>query len=223
MISPVACVLPALDAERTLADVARRLRQAVPQATLVAVDDGSRDATAEVARVFCDVVVRFERNRGKGAALRAGFVEALRRGAAAVLTIDADGQHDPATAPRLLDALSFADVAIGARERSGAMPVGRRITNALAAAAVGALLHERVVDAQSGYRAIRRTVLERVQARGERYEYETDFLIRAGREGFRIAAIATPTVYGARSHFRGVRDSVRVVRTIWRHRAGAPR
>ncbi|HEU4643912.1 MAG TPA: glycosyltransferase family 2 protein [Gemmatimonadaceae bacterium] len=221
MIAPVACIVPALDAERTLPGVAARLRTAVPHATLIAVDDGSVDGTRAVAARACDIVLAFEHNRGKGAALRAGFAEALRLGMSAVLTIDADGQHAPEDAPRLLAALAGADLAIGARTRSGAMPLGRRLTNALATAAVGAVVGGAVADAQSGYRAMRRAVLERVRARGDRYEFETDFLIRAGHAGFRIAAVPIPTVYGARSHFRGFRDSVRVVRTIWRYRAGA--
>jgi hypothetical protein len=101
------------------------------------------------------------------------------------------------------------------------MPVGRRVTNALASAAIGAIARVPIADAQSGYRAIRRAVLERVHAQGDRYEYETDFLIATARTGFRIAAVPISTVYGAPSHFRGLTDSVRVVRTIWRHRAGA--
>ncbi len=222
MIAPVACIVPAFDAADTLERVAVGLRAAVPHATLVAVDDGSRDRTLDVAHATCDVVLHFERNRGKGAALRAGIAQALALGVSAVLTIDADGQHDPAIAPQLLTALATADVAIGARMRTGTtMPLRRRLTNALASAAVGAIVGASIADAQSGYRAVRRVVLEAVRARGDRYEYETDFLIQAGRAGFRIVAVSIPTVYGPRSHFRGIRDSARVVRTIWRYRAEA--
>jgi hypothetical protein len=80
-----------------------------------------------------------------------------------------------------------------------------------------------VSDAQSGYRAIRRSVIEAVEAAGDRYEYETEFLIAAARAGFRIANVPVATHYGAPSHFRSVRDSARVVGAIWRHRAGARR
>jgi glycosyltransferase involved in cell wall biosynthesis len=219
-VSPIACVIPAYDAAATLAGVARGLRASVPHALLIAVDDGSVDRTHDVAVACCDRVVRFQSNRGKGAALRAGFEVAHAEGAHAVITIDADGQHDPARAPALLAALACADVVIGARDRTrGAMPLGRRVTNALASAAVGAIVGVSVPDAQSGYRAMRRDVLAAVQATGDRYEYETEFLIAAVRAGYRLASVGVPTSYGAPSHFRAWGDSMRVVRAIWRQRA----
>lgn len=219
-MTDVACVIPAFDAAGTLEAVASGLRASLPNAMLIAVDDGSSDHTYDVAQGICDRVVRLDVNHGKGAALRAGFVVALDACVASVLTIDADGQHDPARAPELLAALADADVVIGARERTrGVMPIGRRVTNALASAAVGAIVGVPVPDAQSGYRALRREVLEASHASGDRYEYETELLIEAVRGGFRIACVEVPTVYGAPSHFRTWDDSLRVVRTIWRHRA----
>ena len=219
-MTDVACVIPAFDAAGTLAGVASGLRASLPNAMLIAVDDGSSDHTYDVAQGICDRVVRLDVNHGKGAALRAGFVVALDACVSAVITIDADGQHDPARAPELLAALADADVVIGARERTrGTMPIGRRVTNALASAAVGAIVGVPVPDAQSGYRAMRREVLEGSHACGDRYEYETELLIEAVRAGFRIASVDVPTVYGAPSHFHAWVDSLRVVRTIWRHRS----
>jgi glycosyltransferase involved in cell wall biosynthesis len=218
-VSLVACVIPAYDAAETLAGVARGLRASLPGAQLIVVDDGSADDTHGVAIACCDRVVRFRANRGKGAALRAGFDVAHAEGASAVLTIDADGQHDPARAPALLAALASADLVIGARARTrGTMPLGRRVTNALASAAVGAIVGVDVPDAQSGYRAFRRDVLCAVQATGDRYEYETEFLIAAVRAGYRITSVGVPTRYGAPSHFRAWGDSMRVMRAIWRQR-----
>lgn len=217
MSSRVACVVPALNAEATLPAVVAGLRAALPGALVVGVDDGSQDRTALVLRALCDEVVIHERNLGKGVALRSGFAVAAARGCRAVLTIDADGQHDPARAPALVAALDDADIAIGARTRPGTpMPLSRRVTNFLSAVAVSAAIRHPVADAQSGYRAVRAEVLRAVQAAGDRYEFETDFLIRAGRAGYRIAAVPVPTIYGGRSHFRLVRDAARVIATIWR-------
>lgn len=219
---PIAVVIPAYQAAATLGAVVDGVRRALEDVLVIAVDDGSTDDTHAVASRVCDEVVRFERNRGKGAALRAGIGAALRFGADAVVTIDADGQHDPVYAPALVAALAGADVAIGARARRGtAMPLARRATNALSARAMTACAGAPIGDAQSGYRAMRRAVLEAVDALGDRYEYETDFLLRAGRLGYRIVDVPVSTVYGPPSHFRLVPDALLVMRSIWRHRAGA--
>lgn len=215
------CVIPAYNVEATLGAVVAGVRDALGAITIIAVDDGSSDGTRLVAERTCDRVIGFSSNRGKGAALRAGFEAALALGAGAVLTIDADGQHEPARASSLLDALATADVVIGVRARDGAMPLHRRMSNALSSRAISACAGCPLPDTQSGYRAMRGGVVRDVRPAGDRYEFETEFLILAGQAGYRIAAIPVPTIYGAPSHFRELRDSVRVVRSIWRYRAGA--
>jgi glycosyltransferase involved in cell wall biosynthesis len=175
-------------------------------------------------RARCDRTESFATNRGKGAALRAGFRHAVEAGASRILAIDADGQHDPACAPGLVAALDSADIAVGTRARVGTtMPLHRRMSNALSSAAISRVTGRTLPDTQSGYRAIRREVIETVQAVGDRYEFETDFIIRAARAGFRIVAVPIPTIYvdraaGGRSHFRSCRDAARVIATILRHR-----
>lgn len=221
MSASLVCVIPAYNAESTVAQVIATLRESLGQVVVVGVDDGSVDRTGDVLRARCDRALAFPDNRGKGAALRAGFLEALAMGGEAVLTIDADGQHDPACAPRLVDALGDADIVIGARVRAGTMPVRRRITNALSAAAARRLGGCDLADPQSGFRAMRASVLRAIRAVGDRYEYETDFLIRAARAGFRIASVPVPTIYGPPSHFRELRDGLRVVATFCRHARGA--
>jgi glycosyltransferase involved in cell wall biosynthesis len=214
----IACVIPALNAERTIEAVVDSVRRAVGDLRVVVVDDGSTDGTRLRARRVADQVVSFDRNRGKGAALKAGFEAALAGGATTALAIDADGQHDPAYAPALLDALvGGADIAVGVRRRVGTtMPWQRRMTNTLSSLAVGVCAGQPMADVQSGYRAMRSTVLGSIRPAGDRYEYETDFLIQAARAGFAIAWVPVPTTYGAPSHFRGVRDTARVIGTICR-------
>lgn len=221
-MSRTVCVVPALNAAESLPGVLDLLRIALPEASIVGIDDGSTDGTGAIMRATCERAIRFPLNLGKGAALRAGFDAALAMDADRVLTIDADGQHDPSFAPRLVAALNDADVVVGARTRVGSrMPLHRRATNALSSVAMSAVARCHLPDAQSGYRAMRRNVLEAVHASGDRYEFETDFLIRAARQGFRIVSTPVPTIYGSSSYFREWRDSLRVVAAIWRHREGA--
>lgn len=223
-MSDVVCVIPAFNAAASVERVIAGLRASLPTAAIVGVDDGSTDDTARVLRRSCDRSESFASNRGKGAALRAGFRHAREIGATQLLAIDADGQHDPRCAPALLAALEFSDIAIGARSRArSAMPLHRRVSNALSSAAISAIAGRPLPDTQCGYRAIRREVIDAVDAVGDRYEFETDFIIRAARAGFRIVAVPVPTIYvrrgeGGHSHFRGCRDTARVVATIFRHR-----
>jgi glycosyltransferase involved in cell wall biosynthesis len=221
-VASLRIVIPALDAEPTIGGVVAGVQRALPAASVIVVDDGSRDRTAAVAAAAGADVIVLDHNRGKGAALRVAFAGALEDAVDAVVTVDADGQHDPAVAPALVAALADADVVIGVRRREGTrMPLHRRLSNAISSWAISRCAGVQLPDTQSGYRAIRAEVLAHVQPRGDRYEYETDFLILAARAGFRIAGVPVPTIYGAPSHFRPLHDAARVVATIWRHRREA--
>ena len=222
----IACVIPALNAAPTVGDVISGLRVSLHAPLVIVVDDGSSDDTGAVAQTNADVTVRFRRNRGKGAALRAGFRVAVHEGADVVVTIDADGQHDPRFAPALVQTVGGADLVIGARDRrSSTMPPGRRLTNRLSAAAVAKCIRREVADAQSGFRAMRAQVAANVKPRGNRYEFETELLILAAHAGYRIAFVPIPTIYTTQvpSQFRAIRDSVRIVGTLWRFGIGAGR
>ena len=215
----VIAVIPARDAATTIGDVVRRIRRVLPAAEVIVVDDGSTDATGETAREAGAVVVRHAANLGKGAALETGFDEALRRGCDAVVTLDADGQHDPAFAPKLLKGLDRADLVIGSRERDRTgMPWLRRATNDVTTWFVSLLARRRIPDSQSGYRAIRASVLRAVRPRSRRFEYESEFLIGTARAGFEIGEAPVPTLYNAPgSHIHPFRDTLRFIRLVLRH------
>lgn len=217
------CVVPAFNASQTVAGVVTAVRRHLGNVFMLGVDDGSTDGTRSVLTQTCDHVLSFDTNRGKGAALRMAFAYVADRfPRSAVITLDADGQHDPAFAPRLLEALDLADIVIGSREiDSPSVPPHRRIANILSTAATCAVTRIRLSDSQSGYRALRGEVVAAIDARGDRYEYETDFLVRASQSGYRIAEVAVPTIYGPPSHFREIADSWRVARVLWSHRAAA--
>ena len=216
----LAVVIPAFHAAGTLAGVVERVRRRVPAALIVVVDDGSADGTAAAAAAAGAVVLRHDGNLGKGRALATGLAAAVRAGADAVVTLDADGQHPPEAIPALLAPLEAgaADLVVGARAREGAMPLGRRVTNWLSSTLLSRALGFAVPDSQSGFRAMRREVADLVRPAGGRYEWETEFLFVAARRGFRIAAAAVPTVYqGAASHFRYGSDTLALAAVFLRH------
>src|SRR5574342_806527 len=146
MISPdgssrILVVMPALNEAGRIRRVVEAVRSQVAGDVLV-VDDGSADDTAGEARRGGARVAVHPVNLGYGAALQTGYRWALKRGYAAVLQLDADGQHDPASIPALLEALSRADVVVGSRflgERSYRPPLARRIGMWLFARAASAL------------------------------------------------------------------------------------
>ena len=216
-----AIVIPAFEAEATLPAVLRRLRDVLPGATVIVVDDGSRDGTAAAAAAHGAVVVRLPANEGKGRALASGVRAAVERGASAVVTMDADGQHAAEWVPALLAPLTAgrADLVVGARRRgAGPMPWPRRLSNWLSSTLVSRALGLRVPDSQSGFRAFTRGVAESVRPLGARYEFETEFLFLAAHAGFRIADVPVPTVYGgAASHFRHGADTWRLSHVFLRH------
>jgi len=217
---PLAVVIPAFRAAATLPAVVERVRRQAPSALVLVVDDGSPDGTGAAAEAAGASLLRHDGNLGKGRALATGLAAAVRCGAGAVVTLDADGQHPPEAIPTLLAPLEAgtADLVVGARAREGAMPLGRRATNWLSSTLLSRALGFAVPDSQSGFRAMRREVADLVRPAGGRYEWETEFLFLAARHGFRIAAAAVPTVYrGAASHFRYGSDTLALAAVFLRH------
>ena len=212
----MAALVPAYQAAAHLGEVLERIALTVPGLTVLVVDDGSRDATAEVGRMFGARVHSFAANRGKGYALLAGFE--LLRDYDGVITLDADGQHPPEYIPEFLAAFDAgADLVLGARARTPDMPAGRRFANALSSGWATAMAGQRISDSQSGYRLYGRRMLERTPITPGRYEVETEVAVRAARLGFRLSEVEIPTIYGSeKSQISAVRDVPRIGGTLLR-------
>ena len=212
----VAALVPAYQAAAHLGEVLLGLAALPEPPHVLVVDDGSRDATSQVARQFGADVHAFAGNRGKGHALLAGF-ERLRE-FDAVITLDADGQHPPECLPAFVAAAaSGADLVLGRRAMSGDMPPSRRFANRFSSGWCSAIAGQRISDSQCGYRLYRREVLAETPVRASRYEVETEMAVRAARMGFRVAEVEIPTVYGDEtSHLSPTRDVPRIVAMLVR-------
>jgi glycosyltransferase involved in cell wall biosynthesis len=216
VLMQVAALIPAYQAAACLGDVLMRLRALDPAPDVLVVDDGSRDATAMVARQHGVRLHSFAANRGKGHALLAGF--AALRDYDGVVTLDADGQHPPECFPAFVAAAERGtDLVIGTRARSASMPPSRRFANAISSQWTTWLAGQQVSDSQSGYRFYGRRLLDATPVTPGRYEVETEIVVRAARLGFRLAEIEIPTVYGeAASHLSPFRDVPRIVSVLGR-------
>jgi len=222
--SDVVAVIPAYQASPTIDTVVRATLEHLP---VIVVDDGSTDGTSVVAEGAGAEVLRQEPNQGKGAALRRGFQHALDAGAEAVLTLDADGQHDPACAPDFLATWRErgAPLIIGRRD-FGQMPLSRRVANNLGTQTFSWAVGRHIEDNQSGYRLIAKPLLPHLLGSREAgFEFEVEMITDAIRAGLVIDWVPIPTIYeDAGSHISPishVTNFLRVARSA-RRSVGTP-
>lgn len=218
----IVALIPAYQAARTVAAVVCGTRSFLPD--VVVVDDGCSDGTAEVARGAGAEVLRLGSNRGKGAALRAGFLLALDLGAGAVVTLDADGQHDPGEIPRLVDCwrTTGAGLVIGSRAHlDQEMTAARQFGNRFSRRAISYFAGVPVPDGQSGFRLYDASLLRTLRLRGTGYELESEVIVKAVSAGFKVESIPIRLARvdgSATSHFRPWRDTARICMSVVRSR-----
>ncbi|HEX5824193.1 MAG TPA: glycosyltransferase family 2 protein [Candidatus Limnocylindrales bacterium] len=213
----IVALIPGFNEAPRIGAVVEAARRHLP---VLVVDDGSTDATSARARDAGATVLEQQPNQGKGAALRTGFRRALEDGADAILTLDADGQHDPEEMPRFLDALSRADprpdLVIGQRSFRSMPPV-RRLSNVLGRIAFSWAVGRPIPDNQSGYRLVSRRLAEATLVSDEPgFAFEVEQITTCIRLGGTIAWVPIRTIYaGAPSHIRPLahlREFIRIVR-----------
>ena len=188
---------------------------------VLVVDDGSTDDTAGSAEAAGAEVLRQSPNQGKGVALRTGFRWALDQGYQAVLTLDADGQHDPQEIPKFLDAYrqDHADLIIGERDFSQIPPV-RRLANTLGRLSFSWALGQPIPDNQSGYRLISRRLIEAVLGSDEQgFEFEVEMIAICVRRGYALDWVPIQTIYSDESsHINPLHHVRNFTRIVWKTR-----
>jgi hypothetical protein len=192
--APLIVVIPAFNEAANLPAVLAALREAALGAEVVVVDDGSSDATAEVAARHGARVVSHPWNLGYGAAVQTGYKYALARGADRLVQLDADGQHDPRQIPALLAPVERGecDLALGSRfvEDSGyemglVHGIGRRVLEWL-----GRRAGVQVTDPTTGFQAMNRATLELFARDFFPPDYpDVDVLVTAARHGLRVREV----------------------------------
>lgn len=216
--SSILVLIPARNESRTVGRIVEAVKAKLP---VLVVDDGSTDGTADVARRAGAEVIIHPRNLRKGAALKTGFSWALRHGYEAVVTMDADGQHDPSDLDKLLGAArnGRAGLIIGERAFSE-MPWPNRFTTPLGSKILSWALGTRVTDNQSGFRLLKRPFMESMNLVSDGYEMEVEMIWEAVRLGMPITWVPIRTIYfpERQSGFRPVRDTLRFLRMVWRIR-----
>ncbi len=210
--------IPAYNEQNTIRDIAEAALALCPQ--VMVIDDGSLDATVARLEGLPVAVLQHAVNRGKAASLRTAFEHALAHGARCVVTLDGDGQHDPADGENLLAAWQEHphSIVIGSRLHDRArIPRARYLANRFACFWISWASGHPIADSQSGFRVYPGAVMaialsERV--RSDRFTFESEVLIEAARRGHATHAIRIAARYPAdarSSHYRAWADTAKIV------------
>lgn len=202
-------LIPAYNEGRVIREVINSLPTSLPNidsVQTVVINDGSHDETGQEAKTANTLVLRHRINRGVGVATATGLKAAGRLKADIAVTMDADGQHDPAELPRLIEPIlqGTADIVVGTRltDPKG-MPAIRRIGNKLMNGILRVFWGIRTTDSQSGYRAYGRSALERLHVSTGGFEVCTEILYVAKQDGLRVSEVPITTIYTDYSKTKG--------------------
>ncbi|MGQ9542728.1 MAG: glycosyltransferase family 2 protein [Candidatus Bathyarchaeia archaeon] len=214
----VACVIPAFNEESTIGSVIRGAKRHCD--FIIVVDDGSDDKTRTIVEKEGVHVVGHITRLGVGAAISTGIKAALRHNVDVIVTLDADGQHDPDDIPSLISALLVdgADIVIGSREKGRTvMPLYKRLGNFILSKFTSLACGMPILDSQSGFRALTRKVAESVILTSIDYCWASEMLIHASRKGFKIATVPVKTLYfKERIRGAGVKDALKILYNMFR-------
>ena len=209
-----AVVIPAFNESVNLSKLLPEVKKFVEN--IIVVDDGSTDNTYEVANKHNLIILKNEKNEGKGWSLIRGVREAGKKGFCPVILMDADGQHPPELIKSFIKKYNEeeADIVIGNRVNRKSMPFIRFIVNALMSKIQSILLGLKLHDTQCGFRlyGIRAIELHReVNFEFSRFEYESEILLYAKLRNFKIVEINIPCIYlpDRKSKVSPIRDTIR--------------
>jgi glycosyltransferase involved in cell wall biosynthesis len=213
-------IIPAYNSSATIEQVIQDTRQQLPVKSIIVVDDGSHDKTAEISKKIGVIVLSHPVNRGKGAALKTGFAKALECGADVIFTLDADGQHQPQVFGEFLQVMreNTADIVIGNRMQSlKKMPFHRILSNRITSKLISLRIGYPIEDSQCGFRLLRSSVIRKVKLELNRFDLESELIIKAGLAGFHFGAVPIETIYHNQSSaIHHIRDTFRFVKLYFK-------
>jgi len=197
----IIAAIPCLDEERFIGSVVLKTRKHVD--SVIVIDDGSRDATADVAAAAGAKVHRHGENKGYGAAIRTALAMGRQAGADVLVVLDGDGQHNPDDIPRLIRPLlkDEADVAVGSRflGTGSRPPLYRRFGQRFLTAATNLASGQKVSDSQSGFRAYSARALKELTLAESGMSASSEIQFAISRSDLRVAEAPISVSYGERA------------------------
>ena len=216
MDSQLSIILPARNEDAAIGPVVSALAGQFPEAEILVVNDGSTDQTEKVAREAGARVVTQPYSMGNGAAIKRGARSAHGE---ILVFMDADGQHDPADIPRLLERLDNGyDMAVGARQRGSQANVGRGLANRFYNRLASFMTGQRIDDLTSGFRAVRaRLFREFLHLLPNGFSYPTTITMAFFRAGYPVCYVPIHAAKRiGRSHIRPIQDGIRFLLIIFK-------
>ena len=220
-----AAVIPGYNEEGTIDFVLNQTKRYVDE--IFYIDDGSTDNTVEIAKEHGVNVITYGQNIGKGYALQVGFNKALETEHDYIVTLDSDGQHDPAYIPNFLEAIKKADIVLGSRYAGRPYTVPRNVlgnfglnfvTNLLSYGPQGFFRGQWLKDTQTGYRAFTHEALEKMNLKANEYAIESEMIYEAAVNGLKIVEI--PVRVAIRVRGVGIKDGIRNGLHVFKKRFG---
>jgi glycosyltransferase involved in cell wall biosynthesis len=218
--------IPSYKAASTLDRFLSDLLKKIPAEKIIVIDDASKDSTDQVCWKHNVTCLAHAVNQGKGAALRTGFNHLIKQGNASwALTMDADGQHAIADIDRFLNYINqnpATALCVGYREMHiGKMPFLRILSNRITSGIMSIYCHQQIRDSQCGYRIYSLPFISSITIEYNRFEMESEVLLKAAAEKLSIGFVPIQTVYlDGTSHISHFNDTLRWVRAVNTVRSG---
>ncbi len=212
----VCVVIPTYNESKTIGNLVKEVIK--KGYDTVVIDDGSKDASAHLAKKAGAYVLQNKKNLGKGLALRVGFKYCIDQDYDAIVTMDADNQHHPEDIIKLIDAAKEKDTGIVVGNRmfySKGMPLVRWLTNKTMSLIISLACKQLIPDSQCGFRLIKKDILKDINLKTKKFEIESELLIKAAKLRYKIKSTPIKTIYeGQKSQINPFVDTFRFIKYI---------
>lgn len=205
-------IIPAYNEENTIEKVVDGVRK---YSDALVIDDGSTDKTAILAKEGKAEVIKHDKNRGKGAAIKTGLNHAIRNDYDIIVLLDGDNQHDPRCIPRLLKGMDGVDVLIGSRFLNMPpqnMPLQRRLSNGITTHLIRFVTGYHITDSQCGFRVISKKAAPFfVDISYNDYVYESEVLCKASENKLVVREKPIECIYGNEKSYVKLRHVIHYI------------